>query len=33
MSDQWGSQEIALKHMANDFTLFTKKLQLKSKAL
>ena len=29
MSDQWSSQEITLKYMVSDFTLFTKKLQLK----
>ena len=29
MSDQWSSQETTLKYMVSDFTLFTKKLQLK----
>ena len=29
MSDQWVSQEVSLKFMVSDFTLYTKKLQLK----
>lgn len=29
MSDQWASQEVALKFMISDLTLYTKKLQLK----